>query len=84
MELGSHWHDVLRERAEATGEGWIFEQAVADTLEIRTDTHMVRAGQLNDMIKMIREIRQGCIGQGELLAEEELNECLKGTFTSFF
>jgi Rad3-related DNA helicase len=31
-ELGSHWHDVLREHAEAEGEGWQFEQAISGWL----------------------------------------------------
>ncbi|MFO7725390.1 MAG: helicase C-terminal domain-containing protein [Oceanipulchritudo sp.] len=31
-ELGSHWHGVLREQAEATGESWIFERPVSGTL----------------------------------------------------
>jgi Rad3-related DNA helicase len=32
MELGSHWHQVLRERAEAGQDGWTFEQTVTGTL----------------------------------------------------
>ena len=32
MELGSHWHNVLRQRAEAGNEGWQFEQPVADSV----------------------------------------------------
>ena len=31
-QLGSHWHGVLRQQAEATGESWIFERAVSGTL----------------------------------------------------
>ncbi|MEX0325509.1 MAG: ATP-dependent DNA helicase [Puniceicoccaceae bacterium] len=32
MELGSHWHNVLRQRAEATDEDWQFEQPVTDVI----------------------------------------------------
>ncbi|MEX0331789.1 MAG: ATP-dependent DNA helicase [Puniceicoccaceae bacterium] len=32
MELGSHWHNVLRQRAEAESEGWQFEQPVEDAI----------------------------------------------------
>lgn len=31
-QLGTHWHTVLRERTEATGQGWTFEQAATGSL----------------------------------------------------
>jgi Rad3-related DNA helicase len=61
MELGSHWHQVLRDRAEATAEGWTFEKAVQDSLfqagwqfDLRG-----RIDQLNDTGKhpVLREVK---------------------------
>ena len=61
MELGSHWHQVLRERAEATDEGWSFEQSVADTL-LQSRWEFVLQGRIDQLLQnvsppILREIK---------------------------
>jgi Rad3-related DNA helicase len=59
-ELGTHWHGVLRERAEAEQAGWAFEQGISGTLQ-QEGWHFQLEGRIDQLKRepdpVLREIK---------------------------
>ncbi|MGC9450349.1 MAG: ATP-dependent DNA helicase [Oceanipulchritudo sp.] len=81
MELGTHWHQVLRERTEKEQAGWTFEEPVAGTL-CQRGWNFTLQGRIDQLLPgpepLLREIKTvSC----DLPAGEAL---LRGNFPQYF
>lgn len=82
MELGTHWHNVLRQRAEAEDVGWKFEQSVSGPVEQSGWTFDLQGRidqiQLSGDQTRVREVKTVSM---ELPADESL---LRSSYPAYF
>ncbi|NDV61702.1 hypothetical protein G0Q06_04495 [Puniceicoccales bacterium CK1056] len=75
-ELGSHWHGVLRERAEQTEAGWLFEQSVSGNIlqegwrfELKGRIDQIRPGPGKPVIREIKTVATTLPSEDSILRE---------------